>query len=259
MKRTFSIFAGLCALTLSVLCSTPATAQPSEVKEKPPLYSYIANWQIPRAQWAEMAKGNDATKAVLDKAIGDGTLAGFGNDENLVHEADGWTHDNWWCATSMAGLLKVLDQISASGGSANSALLSATKHWDFIFVSHYYNWHAGSYKNGYVRVAAYKLKKDAPDNSVELLSKTLLVPMLEKELAAGTIVEYEVDEQAIHSEDPSTFSVVWVCPTADAVDKVNTAIQDAMKAQPLGGPAFSSMIDFSAHRDELTHGNGTFK
>ena len=83
--------------------------------------------------------------------------------------------------------------------------------------------------------------------------------MLEKELAAGTIIEYEIDEQFIHTSAPGTFSIVWVCPNGEAIDKANAAIQAAMKTQPLGGPAFTSMVDFSAHRDELTRGNGTFK
>ena len=113
-----------------------------EVKEKPPMYSYVANWQIPRAHWADMAKGNSANKAILDKALADGTIVGYGNDENLVHQPDGETHDSWWSAMSMAGLVKVLDQFYASPGDASPALESATKHWDSVLVSRYYNWHS---------------------------------------------------------------------------------------------------------------------
>lgn len=259
MKRTFSIFAGLCALSLSAMCTLTATAQGSEAKEKAPMYAYIANWQIPRAHWGEMGKDMASGKAILEKDLADGTIIGYGTDENLVHEADNWTQDNWWNATSVAGLLKVLDQLSASGGSATPALESATKHWDEIFISHYYNWKPGSYQNEYVRVASYKLKKDAPDDAVEMIAKNLVVPILEKELASGAIVEYEIDEQFIHTSAPGTFAIVWVCPNAEGVDKAYAALQDALKAQPLGGPAFASMVDFSAHRDELTKGNATFK
>jgi len=260
MKSKWNIFAALCAVALPAVCISLATAQSSDAKEKPPMYAYIANWQIPRANWGEMSKRVDATKGILDKAMADGTLIGYGDDENLVHEADGWTQDNWWNSTSVAGLVKVLDQVrSASSGGASSPLDSATKHWDYVFVSHYYNWHPGPYKNGYVRVASYKLKKDAPDGAIELIAKNLVVPVLEKELAEGTIIEYEIDEQFIHSTAPGTFSIVWVCPNAESIDKAYAAVQAGMKAQPLGGPAFASMVDYSAHRDELTRGNGTFK
>ncbi|HEY1579800.1 MAG TPA: hypothetical protein VGF82_22265 [Terracidiphilus sp.] len=258
MTRKWSIFAGLCALSLSVMCILPASGQ-SEVKEKPPMYGYIANWQIPRAHWAEIAKTNEETRAILDKALADGTIIGYGNDENLVHEADGWTHDEWWNATSMAGLIKVLDALASSGTNGSSTLESATKHWDEVLVSRYYNWRPGSYKNGYVQIAAYKLKAEAPMDAVDMLAKNLVAPLLEKELADGTIVEYEIDETAVHTQAPGTFSIVMICPTPESIDKVNAAIRGALKSQPLGGPAFMSMVDWSSHRDELTRGNGTFK
>jgi len=223
------------------------------------MYSYIANWQIPRAHWGEMAKAADADKPILDKALADGTIVGYGNDEVTVHVADGYTHDDWWSSMSMAGLLKVLNQLSSAGNTTTSVLESATKHEDVIFETRYYNWHSGSYKNSPVQVAFYKLKADAPDDAVDLLSKNLVVPMLEKLLADGTILEYEIDTQAVHTESPGSFEIVWVAANPEAVDKVNAAIQAALKAQPLGGPAFLSMIDLSAHRDELVHGNGVFK
>ena len=128
MTSKRKIVAGLCALALTGVWSVGARAQ--EVKEKPPMFTYIANWEIPRAHWGEMAKSADTSKAVLEKALADGTLVGYGNDENMVHTPGEFTHDNWWSATSIAGLMKVLDQISAGGGSSSPALESSTKHWD---------------------------------------------------------------------------------------------------------------------------------
>lgn len=258
-RRSCNIYAGLCALALSSLCTMPASAQNSEVKEKPPMYSYVANWQIPRAHWGEMAKAADADKSILDKALADGTIVGYGNDEVQVHRPDGYTHDDWWSSMSMAGLLKVLDQLSSSGSTGTPVLETATKHEDEIVVSRYYNWHSGSFKKVPVQVAMYTLKPNAPDDAVELLSKNLVVPLLEKLVADGTILEYEIDTQAVHTEAPGSFAIVWIAANPEAVDKVNAALQAALKAQPLGGPAFLSMIDFSAHRDELLQGNGVFK
>ena len=258
-RRSFPTICGLCVVATFALLSTPGSARAQEVKEKPPMYSYIANWQVPRAHWADMQKDLESSKPILDKALADGTLVGYGNDENLVHEADGFTHDDWWASTSMAGLMKVLDQISAAGGSTSPALQSATKHWDEIFVSRYYNWKPGAYKNGFVQVAFYKLKADAPNDAVGLLTKNLIGPLLEKQLSDGTIVEWEIDVNAVHTSAPGSFAIVWVCPTADGIDKVDAAIRASMQSQPLGGPAFGGMIDISAHRDELSRGNGVFK
>jgi hypothetical protein len=103
------------------------------------------------------------------------------------------------------------------------------------------------------------LKADAPDNAVEMLSKNLIAPLLEKELAAGTIYEYEIDTEAIHTEAPGTFWIFYLAANAEGLDKVNAAIRDTLKANPLAGPAFGSMTDFSAHRDYLARTNATYK
>lgn len=258
-RRSCSIFAALCALALSSLCTLLASAQNAEVKEKPPMYSYLSNWQIPRAHWGDMAKSEDADRPILEKALADGTIVGYGNDENLVHRADGYTHDSWWSSMSMAGLLKVLDQFYAAGTTNTPGVDVSTKHEDLVLVSRYYNWHSGSYKNAFVQVAFYKLKADAPENAVEFLSKNLIAPFLEKQLADGTIVEYEIDTEAVHTDAPGGFAIVWISTSADAVDKGNAALRETLKAQPLSHPAFGSMIDFSAHRDELLRGHGVYK
>lgn len=257
--RSCSIFMGLCALALFSLCTLPASAQNSEVKEKPPMYSYVSNWQIPRAHWADMAKSDDADRPILDKAVADGTIVAYGSDENFVHTPEGYTHDDWWSSMSMAGLLKVLDQMYSSGNADLPVLEAATKHSDEIVVSRYYNWHPGPYKNAILQVAFYQLKPDAPDDSVAMLSKNLIVPLMEKCLSDGSISEYEVDTQAIHTDAPGSFSIVWIATSPEGVDKVNAALRAAIAAQPLGAPAFDSMVDFTKHRDELWRGQGVYK
>jgi len=253
------VSAGIFGFVLFAVCAAPCGAQGSEAKEKPPMYSYVANWVIPRAQWGEMAKSADADKAVLDKALADGTIVGYGSDETVVHQVDDVTHDDWWSSMSMAGLLKVLDQISASGNSATPVLTSATKHFDEILVSRYYNWKPGAWKGGYGHVAQYALKKDAPDNAVELVSKQIVVPLLEKFVADGTVREYEVDEEAIHTQAPNRFWIVYVASTAEGIDTVQSALVKLVGAQPLLGPALGSMTDDMDHRDELVRSQGVYK
>src|SRR5678815_262747 len=99
-------------ICLCVFFAVPVGAQTTTVKEKPPMYSYVGNWTIPRAQWAEMDKSIAADQKTLDQAIASGTLVGYGNDRNLVHQPEGYTHDDWWSSMSMAGVLNVLDPVS---------------------------------------------------------------------------------------------------------------------------------------------------
>ena len=160
---------------------------------------------------------------------------------------------------SMAALLNVLDKFYKSGTPTSPVLASATKHADGIFVSRHYNWRPGTYKGAYTRVAYYKLKPDVPEHAIETLSKSFIVPLLEKLLADGSIIEYEIDTEAIHTEAPGTFWVFYIAANAEGLDKVNAALRERMKSNPLGGPAFGSMVDFSVHRDYLARSNATYK
>src|SRR5947199_710199 len=138
-KQLMGTFACICALAMVAASANLACAQ-DEPKEKPPMYSYVAFWNIPRAQWDELEKSNAADQKMLDKALADGSIVGYGFDLNVVHTADGMSHDDWWSAMSMAGVLNLLDKFYKSGTPTSPVLSSATKHSDAILVSHYYNW-----------------------------------------------------------------------------------------------------------------------
>jgi hypothetical protein len=252
--------AGLAVLGAIGMAAAPAGAQTNEVKEKPRMYTYESNWVFPRARWGDVEKDNaTSNQKVLAPALADGTLIGYGDDDNLVHTADGPTHDNWWQATSMAGLMKVLETFYKNGTTTNALILSSTKHWDQVFVSRFYNWKPGSWKGAYGHASSYKLKADAPNDAVETLSKALFVPFFEKLLADGTILEYEIDEETIHTESPDQFFVYYMTANAEGLDKVNAALRDAVREAPLAGPAFGSMVDFTPHRDTLLRSDATYK
>jgi hypothetical protein len=254
-RKLWEVFAGVCLLAMSAL----SFAQMAEMKEKPPMYSYVSFWALPRAQWAGVSKAHAADQKVLDQALNSGGIVGYGDDEILVHQADGITHDDWWSSMSMAGLINVLDQFYKSGSTTSPVLASATKHWDGIFVSRNYSWRPGTYKGVFTHGASYKLKADAPEDAVEKLSKHLFVPLLDKLIADGTLLEYEIDTEAIHTEAPGTFWIFYLTGNPEGLDKVNAAVREAMKSNPLGGPAFDNMVDFSAHRDYLAKTNATYK
>jgi hypothetical protein len=255
-----NLFAALGVVGLAACLAGPARAQQTpEVKEKPPLYTFVSNSNVPRAHWVDMDKGMVDDAKLLDRALANGTIAGFGADHNMVHTPDGYTHDEWWTANSMAGLLNVLDQMYKANATTSPGLLTATKHGDQILVSRFYNWKPGSYKDVYTSGSIYKLKADAPDDAVGTISKTEIVPMLEKLLADGAIVEYDIDTDAVHSEAPGIFYVFATAANAEGLDRLRAARQEAIKASPLFGPAFNSMTDYTAHRDMLARTNATFK
>lgn len=257
MKKMFCrIIAGLCLAGVLGLGVTPAGAQTGEV-EKPRLYTYVAHWTIPRPRWEDMDKATAASNKILDNAVAGGSIVAYGDNTTLVHTVEGPTHDEWWCASSLAGVLNVLDEFRKS--ASPPVLASSTKHWDNVYVSRFYNWRAGSVKGGYVHGATYRLKADAPSNAVAILGKSFIVPMFEKLVADGSVQAYQIAEESIHTEDPNTFFIFYITATAEGQDKVSAALRETISANTLATPAFNSMVDFTPHRDYLGRSNAIFK
>jgi hypothetical protein len=234
------------------MSATRAGTQTDGVKEKPWMYKYVSYWAFPRDRWGDVDKDNaTGNQRILASALADGTLVGYGDDENQVHSMEGFTHDNWWQADSRAGLMKVL--AAFHNGEPNSPrLVSSTQHWDQIFVSRFYNWKAGSWKGAYGYRATYKLKPDAPDadEAVRTLG-SFYVPVFERMLADGTIVEYEIGREMFHTTDSrAQLLFAFVMPSAEGLDKHNAALRAAISANPLIGPAFGSMmVNFTPQAD----------
>ncbi len=256
MKRQAKwMFLGVCAMLVTGVFAGAAGAQDKmEVKEKPVMYSYVANWDVPRNMWKEIEKPNAADDATMSKMLADGTIVAYGSDVNLVHQEGQATHDDWWSAMSMANLMKVLTAVRPSG--VDNPVYSASKHFDNIWESRYYNWRSGSFTNGYTRVAVWRMRKDAPSDAFERLSKRFLVPLMEKLLASGAIYEYEIDEQAIHSDAPGEFIVVVIGNGPESFDKFNAALHEASEGSPVGAGAW---LDRASHRDELFMTRASYK
>jgi len=53
--------------------------------------------------------------------------------------------------------------------------------------------------------------------------------------------------------------VFYLTPDAAGLDKVNAALDAALGKDPLAGAAFTSMVDFAPHRDNLSRTNAMFK
>jgi hypothetical protein len=263
MKRSVCrLMMGVAGLAALGMTATLAAAQAIEVKEKPPLYKYVSYWTFPLSHWADINKDNAAgNQKILAPALADGTLVGYGDDENQVHFAECFSHTNWWQANSLAGLMKVLEVFHKGGGSSSPLLVSSTKHWDQIYISSVYNWKAGSWKGAYGYAGTYKLKPDAPDadDAVRTLS-SFYVPVFEKMLTDGTIVEYEIGREMIHTTDSRARVVFsFVMPSAEGLDKFRAALGAALDANSLIGPAFGSMMVNFTPQADFVRVNATYK
>lgn len=243
-NRTMGILA-LCLLAASLAWAQAGGA------EKPPLYTYVSQWGVPRAMWAEYQKTRAADDQAMAKAMADGTIVGYGSFSVLNHQEGAPTHGSWFSASSMANLIKVLEGLRAAPDSA-SPVLAASKHFDLMLVSRDYNAHAGSFQNGYLRVGMWKYKHGASDPGGKIMKATM-VAMFEKLLQDGALHSYQIDEEAVHSGDPDSLNLAIVTNGAEGLDKFSAAIEEMGKNNPMGEAAFSSLLDPHGHRDFLAH------
>lgn len=258
LKRASKFVVVMCAIALAAIWASPLRAQ-SDEKEKPLVYTYVAQWAVPRADWPVYEKGNAAIKQVMEKLLADGTLTGYGWFRNVVHAEGAPTHGEWWSASSVANLMKALSTLVASADSPEFAkILAESKHWDYILESRAYNGHSGTFENTYLRVSGFK-EKSGQGEALERTLKSYVIPTLEKLLADGAIHSYSIDREWVHTDDPANFWIVIVTNGADGLDKVTAAIRAAGKATPTGGPAFESAVDSSTHRDFLSMATSVHK
>lgn len=249
MHRISQVMMLVCAAALVSLGAMPSQAQ-DKTQEKPPLYTYVAQWATPRAQWPDMDKGQASTKDLMDKLLADGTIVSYGAFHTIVHTEGGATHGTWFSAMSMADLMKALSKLMASGASTGPAL-DASKHWDLIMSSTQYNGQSGTFENSYLRVSTWTVKPGEGE-AVEKFDKDIMVPLLEKLLADGAIHSYQIDEETIHTGNPLTFDVVVVTNGAEGLDKYYAALDGMQKTNGFAGIAFGQAVDESAHRDSLS-------
>ena len=242
--------------SLLVFClafsAAAATAQMAgQEKEKPPVYTYVAQWTVPRAQWADEAKVDDQDRAVLDKLVADGTLIGYGAYTNLIHQEGEPTHGTWFSAMSEGNLLKALEAIYAQPGLVTSPVQGASKHWDQILTGRIYNARSGKSSDGYLTWSTWMVKPGEM-RAYSQLTKNMIVPMLEKLLAEGTITAYGELTEDYHQQKLGMVYDYVTVPDAASLDKFNKAFDDLFDKNPALGDAFRAVTERDGHRDYLT-------
>lgn len=241
----------VCFLILCLILATAGPLQAQATQAKAPIYTYVAQWDVPRAQWADMAKLDEQDRPVLDKLVADGTLIGYGAYTNLIHQEGEPTHGTWFSATTEGNLLKALEAIYAQPGLVTSPVQGASKHWDLILTGDVYNSKPGTSTGGYLTWSRWELKPGAM-RSYSDLNKKVMVPVLEKLLAEGTIKSYGLLTEDYHQQRIGTIFEYFTVPDAASLDKANKALEDAFDSNPALGDAMRASTEPEGHRDFLT-------
>lgn len=248
----WSALSGLGLLAMATLWISLAGAQNIEVKAKPPMYSFIAVWNIPQEQWKARENQASAAKKILDQAIDKGTIVSYGYDGNPLH-------DTFWLAMSKAGLDSVRDQFQKIGINAVPAKAGSRTPPVSILISRYYNWKTTRCPNAYVHVGIYKIRPDAPADAADQLSRNFFAPVLEKMLGNGAIFEWETDTYADPKDSPGTFLIAYLSEKADDLEKVNKAVQERLKSHLPKAPALDSLIDIKSSRDVVVRSYAVYE
>ena len=242
--------AGLLVIVLAVILVPTALPQ---MEATPTVYTFVSQFNVPRANWAAYSEDTEKTFVpVVEKMLANGTIIGWSTFEQVVHTPEGYTNGAAWSSSSLAGLMKVLDEIRKAGPRPGQ--IAATKHEDYLMQTSTY--HAGSGTPAYLRVICSNAKADKPAEFTTMLKK-LLVPTFEEQLKKGVATYYGVDEQYVNSSAPSTRCVVITYPNAESMDKWAVAINTTMskwtaaeRAEYLGATVADSRRDIMAR---ITH------
>jgi hypothetical protein len=213
MKR----IAGLVVIILAVMLVPAALPQ---MEPTPTVYTFVSQFQLPRAQWAAYAEDTEKSFVpIAEKMMVDGSILSWSTFETVVHTPDGYTHGAAWSSTSIAGLMKVLDETRKNGPRPGQ--IAATKHEDYLMQTSMYR--TGSGNPTYLRVVCQMVKADKPGEYAAALKK-YLAPTFDGLIKSGAATYYGFDEQYVNNGPQSLRCLVITYPNAEGMDKWATAV-----------------------------------
>jgi len=221
-KRMVGLSELLMGLVVVVLLAFSAPAALAQIDQAQIVYTYVSQFQVPRASWAQMTEdGEKVTAPLLKRLMADGTIIGWGNFEPIVHTPDGYTHATWWATTSLAGITRVLDEFRKAGPRPGQ--IASTRHEDLLIRSVVRHAASVSGGSGYLRVIGTAVQPGKGGEFVALIKKHI-APVAEDQMKKGTLTYFAIDEQYVVAETPAMRWVVYVFPNAEAMDKFAAAV-----------------------------------
>ncbi|GAC1622135.1 MAG: hypothetical protein NVS9B13_14530 [Candidatus Acidiferrum sp.] len=224
LKRIIGLFA------VAVLVFTVPTAL-SQMEKEQHVYTYVSQFQVPRAHWAAFAEDSEKTTVpIFQRLMADGTITGWGNFENIVHTQDGMTNGTWWTSPSLAGITRVLDELRKEGPRPGQ--VAATKHEDLLMRTVFSHTATASGAasgagTGYLRVVCSLTQPGKADEFTAAIKK-YVVPTVEDQIKKGNVTYYGMDQQYVVTGPGSMRCTVANFPNAEAMNKWADALNSTM-------------------------------
>jgi hypothetical protein len=226
-----------------VLTPKPAAAQATQ-----DYYTYVSEWAVPRAQWEAFEKQEQSNISEMKQLVADGTIIDWANDTVRVHQEDGYTHAEWFTATSRANLLRALEEQWST--ATNASFVSATKHSDLFLHTLAHGGHAVSNGAGYLRVGFYQAKPGDAEALANLMTKNIK-SFLDAAVANGTLMMYNIDEEDIHTSAPGAYNMALLFPDGTAMDRFFADLMASGKADSTMAQMLDSLTVGKEHRDSF--------
>lgn len=218
----------LAGLALAAVSYAPPAFAQAPPADAPRPYTFVAQWDVPRAQWGTFVADFDKnTRPVLEKLAADGTLTSWGAYESVVHTADGMTHGVWWGSLTYAGIEKARTEL-VKASAASTSLGAATGHRDYLLRSQ-----AGAAKPGSgsaaMLVSTFVVKPDQGQQWRQLFDKYTKATY-DDLVAKGTVLGYSLHTEDVHTDHTGLRFVVLVAASAEGMDQARAAT-DAITAK----------------------------
>lgn len=233
-------------------------------QNQPQPLTSVALWKVAPAKEADFVAKAKAFNPVLDKLLADGSILAYGMDVDMLHVPGNTNVAHWYTASNWAGIQAAETAIDAFI-SANpqvmaelNAMHDASAHRDIIVRSlehkfkkpasgmPVWDFYQDTVKDGMAReyVAAFRLYTK---------------PVLEKLFADGVICGYQLDAEAIHTQEAGVYWGIICMPNLGARDKVMAAFDadDAKRSaaeRDMLTKQHQAMVTRAGHRDMLSKG-----
>jgi len=255
MKKIASLIAvAVCAVIVAAPMALPQMQQ-----GQPIIYTFVSQFQVPRANWAEYSENTEKSFVpIADKMVADGTILSYSTFESIAHTPEGYTHGAAWSSSTISGLTKVLDEVRKGGPQPGQ--IAATKHEDYLMQTSMYA--MGSGGAAYLRVVCQNAKPDKPEGYAVQIKKYLW-PMIEDQIKKGNASYAGLDSQYVNNEAPSMRCLVITYPNAESIDKWAAAVNATLgKMTAADRDAFYGSTVTDSRRDilaRITHSGAAHK
>jgi hypothetical protein len=190
----------------------------SQADSQPRPLRYVSEWEVPRDHWAEYEKFTDKTvRPVLERLMSQKGVLGWGIYRSVLNQDGARTHGLWFEVPSIDTCEKVLAELAAL---PPSPIAPTAKHHDYLYRAQLRRTKESSGTGGYLFVNITQIQQGKRQQWREWWDK-YQKPNFEQYLAEGMVTMYELEVEEIHHEGPNWAYLIYVTPSAEALDKLN--------------------------------------